>query len=122
MHSGLIPSGIILCLVVTAACIQLPGFQVPDNTSDPIVSHWIGGELPLTDRHIIFYENRTFYSVNFYLNSGETIESGTWVKNKSGTYVTRSSTNESAIWIYDSSTDTIYLNNLPQMRFNRYKK
>ena len=121
MHSGLIISGIVIGLVLAAGCIQFPGFHVPDTTSDPIVSHWIGGELPLTDRHIIFYENRTFYSVTFYLNSGETVESGIWVKNESSTYITRSTTNESVIWIYDSSTDTIYMNKLPQMRFNRYK-
>ena len=121
MHSGLIPSGIILCLVVTAACIQLPGFQVPDNTSDPIVSHWIGGELPLTDRHIIFYENRTYLSANFFLGGEETIESGTWTKKEKSLYVTSPGSGNITTWVYDSFDDSVYISGLPQLRYHRYK-
>jgi hypothetical protein len=66
MHTVAIISVIVLCTLFTAGCIQLPGIHILTNTPDPVIGQWIGGELPATDRHIIFYENQTFFSTDFF--------------------------------------------------------
>ena len=121
MLSGSILSVIVVCLLLIAGCIQLPGMHIISNTPDPIIGQWIGGEPPATDRHIIFYENQTFFSTNFFLNRGETTDSGTWTKEESGQYVLYSGTGELTNWVYDSFDDSMYMRELPQMKYYRYK-
>ena len=112
---------IVFCSIMTAGCIQLPGMHVLSNTPDPIIGQWIGGEPPASDLHIIFYENQTFVSVNFYLNREKMIDSGTWTKIESGHYTTLSFTGETTDWMHDSLFDEIYSRDLPLKKYYRYK-
>jgi hypothetical protein len=121
MHTAAIISVIVLCTLITAGCIQLPGMHILTNTPDPVVGQWIGGELPATDRHIIFYENKTFFSTDFFLNRGETTDSGNWTKKDTNLYVTQSVTGEITYWVYDSFDDSVYMSRIPQMKYHRYK-
>ena len=118
--------GSIFCITVAwcllmAGCTQLTGVHIISDTTDPIISHWIGGELPLSDRHIIFYENRTYFSVNFFLGGEEVIESGTWTKEEKSLYTTNSRMGNMTSWVYDSFDDSVYISGLPQLRYHRYK-
>jgi hypothetical protein len=119
------PAGIICvivcCFLLTAGCIQLPGIHIISNTPDPIIGQWIGGEPPATDRHIIFYENQTFFSVDYFLNRGETTDSGTWTRKEPGLYATQSVTGEITNWVYDSSDDSVYMSRLPLKKYYRFK-
>jgi hypothetical protein len=121
MQSRSIISVIVFCLILIAGCIQLPGMHILSNTPDPIIGQWIGGELPASDRHIIIYENQTFFSTNFFLNRGETTDSGNWTKKEPGLYTMQSVTGEITDWTYDSFDDSMYMTGLPQMKFHRYK-
>ena len=112
---------IVVCTILVAGCIQLPGMHVISDTPDPIIGQWIGGEPPVSDLHIIFYENQTFLSINFYLNRNQTIDTGTWTKEGSVRYSTRSVTNETTEWTRDSVFDEIYERGLPQKKYHRYK-
>jgi len=111
----------VFCSVLAAGCMQLPGMHILSNTPDPVIGQWIGGELPASDRHMIFYENQTFYSTNFFLNSGETMDSGTWSKKEPNLYAMRSVTGEITDWVYDSFDDSMYMSGLPQMKYHRFK-
>ncbi len=108
-------------MMMLTGCIQLPGVHIISNTPDPIVGQWVGGELPASDRHIIFYENRTFIAMNFFLNHGETRDSGNWTKKDTVIYSTLSVSGETTDWVYDPSDDSIYMGGLPQMEYYRYK-
>jgi hypothetical protein len=121
MQSGSIITVIVFCLILIAGCIQLPGMHILSNTPDPIIGQWIGGELPASDRHVIMYENQTFFSTNFFLNRGETTDSGTWTKKEPGLYTMQSVTGEITDWTYDSFDDSMYMSGLPQMKYHRYK-
>jgi len=121
MQSGVIISVIVFCAILIAGCIQLPGMHILGNTPDPIIGQWIGGELPASDRHIIIYENQTFFSTNFFLNRGETTDTGNWTKKEPGLYSMQSVTGEITDWMYDSFDDSMYMSGLPQMKFHRYK-
>ena len=121
MHYRGIISVIVFCSILIAGCIQLPGMHILSNTPDPIIGQWIGGEPPASDRHIIFFENQTFFSTNFFLNRGQTTDSGTWQRKEPGLYTTQSVTGEITDWMYDSFEDSIYMSGLPQMKFYRYK-
>ncbi len=121
MRYGSIISLMVFCSVLAAGCMQIPGIHILSNTPDPIIGQWIGGELPASDRHMIYYENQTFYSTNFFLSSGETIDSGTWSKKEPNLYEIRSVTGEITDWVYDSFDDSMYMSGLPQMKFHRYK-
>jgi len=112
---------IVVCTILVAGCIQLPGMHVISDTPDPIIGQWIGGEPPVSDLHIIFYENQTFLSINFYLNRNQTIDTGTWTKEESSRYTTRSVTGETTEWTRDSFFDEIYERGLPQKKYHRYK-
>ncbi len=112
---------IVFCCIITAGCIQLPGMHILSNTPDPIIGQWIGGEPPASDLHIIFYENQTFVSVNFYLNREQMIDNGTWTKIESGHYTTRSSAGDTTDWMHDSLFDEIYSRDLPLKKYYRYK-
>ena len=120
MRSGRIIPVIVFCLILTAGCI-LPGMHILSNTPDPIIGQWIGGELPASDRHIIFFENQTFFSTNFFLNRGETTDSGTWTKKEPGLYAMKSANGQITDWVYDSFDDSMYMSGLPQMKYHRYK-
>jgi hypothetical protein len=121
MQPGGIVCILVLCIILTAGCVQLPGIHVLSNTPDPIIGQWIGGEPPATDLHIIFYENQTFFSTDFYLNRGETTESGTWTRKEPGLYTTKSVTGEITDWVYDSTDDSMYMSRLPLKKYYRYK-
>jgi hypothetical protein len=121
MQYGDIIYVIVFCAILTAGCIQLPGMHILGNSPDPIIGQWIGGELPASDRHIIIYENQTFYSTNFFLNRGETTDTGNWTKKEPGLYSMQSVTGEITDWVYDSFDDSMYMSGLPQMKFHRYK-
>ena len=121
MRSGGIISMIVFCSLLIAGCIQLPGMHIISDTPDPIIGQWIGGELPASDRHIIFYENQTFFATNFFLNRGETTDNGTWTKKEPGIYALRSYNGEITDWVYDSFDDSMYIVGLPQMKYYRYK-
>jgi hypothetical protein len=121
MQSGVIISVIVFSAILIAGCIQLPGMHILGNTPDPIIGQWIGGELPASDRHIIIYENQTFFSTNFFLNRGETTDTGNWTKKEPGLYAMQSVTGEITDWTYDSFDDSMYMSGLPQMKFHRYK-
>ncbi len=112
---------IVFCLLLTAGCIQLPGIHIISNTPDPIIGQWIGGEPPASDRHIIFYENQTFFSTDFFLNLGEATDTGTWTKIEPGRYSTQSVTGEITNWTYDSWEDSVYKSKIPLMKYYRYK-
>ena len=121
MQPGGIVCVIVCCVLLTAGCIQLPGIHILSNTPDPIIGQWIGGEPPATDRHVIFYENQTFFSVDFFLNRGETTDSGTWTRKEPGLYATQSVTGEITNWVYDSSDDSVYMSRLPLKKYYRFK-
>ena len=121
MQPGGIVCVIVCCLLLTAGCIQLPGIHILSNTPDPIIGQWIGGEPPATDRHVIFYENQTFFSVDFYLNRGETTDSGTWTRKEPGLYTTQSATGDITDWVYDSTDDSMYMSRLPLKKYYRFK-
>lgn len=112
---------IVFWCIMTAGCAQLPGMHILSNTPDPIIGQWIGGEPPASDLHIIFYENQTFVSVNFYLNREQITDNGTWTKIESGHYTTQSSTGETTDWMHDSLFDEIYSRDLPLKKYYRYK-
>ena len=121
MQPGGIICIIVFCFLLTAGCIQLPGIHILSNTPDPIIGQWIGGEPPATDRHIIFYENQSFFSVDFFLNLGETTDSGTWIKKEPGLYATQSVSGEITDWVYDSTDDSMYMSRLPLKKYYRFK-
>ncbi len=112
---------IVICSMFIAGCIQLPGMHIISNTPDPVIGQWIGGEPPASDRHIIFYENRTFFSMNYFLNSREITDTGNWTKKEPGLYSISSVTGETTDWVYDSFDDSMYMSGLPQMKYHRYK-
>jgi len=121
MQPGGIICVMVICLIITAGCIQMPGIHTLSNTPDPIIGQWIGGEPPATDRHVIFYENQTFFSVDFFLNRGETTDSGTWTRKEAGLYTTLSVTGEITDWVYDSTDDSMYMSRLPLKKYYRFK-
>jgi hypothetical protein len=121
MQSGAIISVLIFCLIVTAGCIQLPGMHILTNTPDSIIGHWIGGEPPASDLHMVFFENRTFFSTSFYLSQGEKTDRGTWMKKGSGLYSTQSVSENITSWVYDPTDDSLYLIGLPQQKYYRHK-
>jgi len=121
MQLGSLACIIVFCSIVIAGCVQLPGMHIISNTPDPIIGQWIGGEPPASDRHIILYENQTFFTTNFFLNRGETTDTGNWTRKQPGLYSMHSVTGEISDWVYDSFDDSIYLSGLPQMKYHRYK-
>ena len=121
MQPGGIVCVIVCCVLLTAGCIQLPGIHILSNTPDPIIGQWIGGEPPATDRHVIFYENQTFFSVDFFLNRGETTDAGTWTRKEPGLYTTQSATGDITDWVYDSTDDSMYMSRLPLKKYYRFK-
>jgi hypothetical protein len=121
MQLGGIITMLVFCSILIAGCTQLPGMHIISNTPDPIIGQWIGGELPASDRHLIIYENQTFLSTNFFLNRGETTDSGNWTKKEPGLYTLKSATGEITDWTYDSFDDSMYMSGLPQMKYHRYK-
>ena len=121
MRSGGIMTMCVFCSILITGCIQLPGMHIISDTPDPIIGQWIGGELPASDRHMIFFENQTFFSTNFFLNRGETTDSGTWTKKEPGLYAMKSATGQITDWVYDSFDDSMYMSGLPQMKYHRYK-
>jgi hypothetical protein len=118
------PSGIaciiLLFFVLIAGCI-FPGMHVIGNTPDPVIGQWIAGEPPESDMHVIFYENQTFYSRNFFISRGEETEAGSWTKIEPGQYSSQSVTGEITNWTYDSFGDSVYVSNIPMRKYYRYK-
>jgi len=121
MQSGGIVCIILFCSIFVAGCIELPGIHIISNTPDPIIGQWVGGEPPQSDLHLIFFENQTFLSRNFFLNRAEVTDTGNWTKINPGYYTTQSVTGEIKDWMYDSFEDSVYVRKLPQMKYYRYK-
>src|SRR5271157_3251283 len=109
MRTGLPVLLVLVSSVLIAGCAQLPGVHVLGNSPDPLIGQWIGGELPASDLHMIFFENQTYYSRSFYLNQGEKTDAGNWTRNDSGRFFTWSVTGNITSWVYDPSDDSIYL-------------
>ena len=118
------PRGIVciifLSSVLIAGCI-LPGMHVISNTPDPLIGQWIGGEPPESDMHVIFYENQSFFSKNFFISRGEAIDNGTWTKSEPGRYSTRSVSGDITNWTYDSFEDSLHVTEIPMRKYYRYK-
>ena len=112
---------ILLLSMLTAGCIQPPGMHIISDTPDPVIGQWIGGEPPESDMHVIFYENRTFISVSFFISRGEAADNGTWSKIERGRYSTQSVSGEITNWTYDSFADSMYVTNMPMRKYYRYK-
>lgn len=112
---------VLFCSVLLAGCIQLPGIHVISDTPDPVIGQWIGGEPPASDLHVIFYDNHTFFSVNFYAGRSQAEDTGTWARNQRGSYSTWSVTGNVTNWTYDSFVDMVYVSEIPQRRYYRYK-
>ena len=112
---------LLFCALLVAGCIDLPGFHVISDTPDPIIGQWIGGEPPASESHVIFYENRTFFSANFFINRGEATDTGNWTRQIPGRYSLHSVSGETTYWRFDSYDDAIYQQTLPQMIYHRYK-
>lgn len=121
MRSERIVCIILFCSFLIAGCIQMPGMHIISDSPDPIIGQWIGGEPPATDRHIIFYENQSFFSVDFFLNRGEATDNGTWTTIEPGRYSTQSRGGEITNWTYDSFGDSVYISILPLKKYYRYK-
>jgi hypothetical protein len=123
--SNMQPRGIVciilLLLALLAGCTQLPGIHIISDTPDPIIGQWIGGEPPASDLHVIFYENRTFFSTSFFIGHGETTETGTWTRIERGSYSTQSDSGETTNWTYDSSEDSVFISKIPLRKYYRYK-
>jgi hypothetical protein len=121
MQPGYLACIIIVSSMLIAGCTQLPGMHTLSNTPDPVIGQWIGGELPASDRHIILYDNQTFFSTNYFLGSGETTDNGNWTNKGPGLYAMQSAKGEITDWMYDSFDDSMYMSGLPQMKYRRYK-
>ncbi len=121
MQPGGIVCIIVFCCILTAGCIQLPGVHILSNTPDPVIGQWIGGEPPASDLHVIFYENQTFFSVDFFLNHGETTDTGNWTRIEPGRYSTQSVTGEITNWTYDPTEDSVFISTIPLRKYYRYK-
>jgi hypothetical protein len=121
MQPGGIMCVLVFCSLITAGCVQLPGIHILSNTPDPVIGQWIGGEPPASDRHIIFYENQTFFSTDFFLNLRKATDAGTWTKIEPGRYSTQSASGEITNWTYDAWEDSIYKSTIPLMKYYRYK-
>jgi len=70
---------------------------------------------------VIFFENRSFFSVSFFINRGEAMDNGTWSRIERGHYSTRSVSGEITNWTYDSFTDSVYVTTIPMRKYYRYK-
>jgi hypothetical protein len=121
MNKGGIILIFVFCSILIAGCIQLPGTHFFSDTPDPIIGQWIGGEQPASDRHIIFYENQTYFSSDSFINLREMRDTGTWTKKGPGLYLTKNVSGETTDWLYDSFDDSVYMSGLPQMEYHRFK-
>lgn len=121
MQSDGIVCMILFCSILIAGCIQLPGIHIISDTPDPIIGQWVGGEPPETDMHVIFYENQSFVSVNFFIRRGVETDFGTWTRIDRGRYTSRTRSGEITNWTYDAFEDSVYVSTLPQRKYYRYK-
>ncbi len=121
MHYGNIVSVIVVCFILAAGCTQFRGCILSVTLPIPLSDNGSAGNCRASDRHLIIYENQTFYSTNFFLGRGETTDNGTWTKKEPGLYTMRSVTGEITDWMYDSFDDSMYMTGFPQMKYHRYK-
>jgi hypothetical protein len=121
METGTYGSLLIISCILLAGCIQLPGIHILENTPDPVIGQWIGGEPPASDLHVIMFENQSYYTTSFYLNQGEKTEQGHWTKREDGQYQLQSVSGNVSSWVFDPSDDSLYLTGLPQKKYYRYK-
>jgi hypothetical protein len=120
MRKGL-PVLLLVVSIMSAGCIQLPGIHVLENTPDPVIGQWIGGEPPASDLHVVMFENQSYYTTSFYLNQGEKTDQGHWTKREGGQYQLQSVSGNVSSWVFDPSDDSLYLTGLPQKKYYRYK-
>jgi hypothetical protein len=121
MRSGSGVCIILFCSVLIAGCFQLPGIHSISDTPDPIIGQWVGGEPPESDMHVVFYENRTFFSMIFFISRGKATNTGTWTRIDRGAYSTQSVSGEITNWTYDSWEDSVTVSKIPQRKYYRYK-
>lgn len=120
MDMRLVAGFIILMSILAAGCIQLPGMHVVTDSPAPVIGQWIGGEPPASDLHLIFFENHTFVSIRYFLNRGEETRTGIWTMVKPGAYrIQISGTIDN--WTYDPTLDSVYMNAMPQQKYERYR-
>ncbi|MDD1685333.1 MAG: hypothetical protein LUQ19_05520 [Methanoregula sp.] len=112
---------LIISCILLAGCIQLPGIHILEDTPDPVIGQWIGGEPPASDLHIVLFENQTYYTRSFYLNEREETEQGTWMQRERDQYYLQSVSGNITRWTYDSFDDSFFLTGLPQKKYYRYK-
>ena len=121
MRTG-IPGILILTLTLLAAgCIQLPGMHILRTGPDPVIGQWVGGELPASDLHVILYENQTYFSRSFYLDQGDRVTHGTWTRSDNGLVLLRENSGNITSWMYDPTDDSLYLTDLPQRKYYRFR-
>jgi hypothetical protein len=121
METGIYGSLLIISCILLAGCVQLPGIHILENTPDPVVGQWIGGEPPASDLHIILFENQTYYTRNFYINQREETDHGTWVRREHDQYDLQSVSGNTTSWTHDPSEDSFYRIGLPQKKSYRYR-
>jgi hypothetical protein len=61
------------------------------------------------------------FFLKFFLNLGETTDTGNWIKKEPNLSTTQSGTGAITDWVYDSFDDSIYMSRFPQMKCYRYK-
>jgi hypothetical protein len=107
--------------VLLAGCTMLPGYRMISDTPDPVIGQWVSGEPPQSEMHMVFYENHSYLSANFFINRGEVYDNGNWIKIGRGSYSTQSCDGGITNWTYDAFTDVVYIREIPQQKYFRYR-
>lgn len=106
---------------LVSGCTMLPGYHIINDTPDPVIGQWISGEPPQSEMHIVFYENRTYLLQNHFINRDMIAESGKWTRIERGFYCAQSPGGGITNWTYDAFTDSVYIRDIPQQRYFRYR-
>lgn len=112
---------LLIAAVFASGCSLLPGYHIISDTPDPVIGQWISGEPPQSEMHIVFYENRSYLRQNHFINRGIITETGKWAKIERGSYSAQSPDGAITNWTYDAFTDSVYIRDIPQQRYFRYR-
>lgn len=112
---------LLISAVLASGCTMLPGYHIISDTPDPVIGQWISGEPPQSEMHIVFYENRSYLTQNYFLNRGMITEYGTWTRIDRGFYSAQSLSGETTNWTYDAFSDSVFIRDIPQQRYFRYR-
>ncbi len=121
MRAGIPVILILTATLLTAGCFYLPGMHVLKDSPDPVAGHWVSGEPPATDLHILLFENRTYITHDFYLGQNEMITYGTWSRGDQEQIILQPAAGNITSWVYDPTIDTISPTGLPQRKYYRFK-